>query len=185
MPVDGCARGHGRARVNKPSALCAPSAPLLGRKLVSALTPPSSLSAAEAFSHLGAPGVKGLRGIAIVNAGKGSAVCLGYVQRTPSQIPGWDVCPACLCTTKEAAGKAMQSSPRPFRKTWANRRGKTLNCAGEVLRVPGGRESQRAQRCGGTIFVLGGSAVCTFPPPQRAPPAPRARLVLFRSPGGG
>ena len=28
----------------------------------------------------------------------------------------------------------------------------------------GGRESQRAQRCGGTIFVLGGSAVCTFPP---------------------
>ena len=58
MPVDGCARGHGRTRVNKPSALCAPSPPL-GRKLVSSLTPPSSLPAAEAFPHLGAPGVKG------------------------------------------------------------------------------------------------------------------------------
>lgn len=85
MPVDGCARGHGRARVNKPSALCAPSAPLLGRKLVSALTPPSSLSAAEAFSHLGAPGVKGLRGIAIVNAGNGElcawATCSAHLAK--------------------------------------------------------------------------------------------------------
>ena len=35
------------------------------------LTPPSSLSAAEAIPHLGAPGVKGLRSIAIVNAGNG------------------------------------------------------------------------------------------------------------------
>lgn len=105
--------------------------PLLGRKLVSALTPPSSLSAAEAFSHLGAPGVKRITRHCYCKCWKRGAVCLGYMQRTPSQIPGWDVCPACLCTTKEAAGKAIQSSPRPFRKTWANREGKTLNCAGE------------------------------------------------------
>lgn len=56
---------------------------------------------------------------------KRGAVCLGYMQRTPSQIPGWDVCPACLCTTKEAAGKAIQSSPHaPFVKLGLTERAK-------------------------------------------------------------
>ena len=131
MPVDGCARGHGRARVNKPSALCAPSAPLLGRKLVSALTPPSSLSAAEAFSHLGAPGVKGLRGIAIVNAGNGELCAWATCNAHQPNI--WMGCVPCVPVHDQGGcGKSdTELPPRPFRKTWANREGKTLNCAGE------------------------------------------------------
>lgn len=58
-------------------------------------------------------------------------------------MPGWDVCPACLCTTREAGGKLKRSPRAPSPQTWDNGEGAILKSSGDG---PWGREG--AGLCG-------------------------------------
>lgn len=73
---------------------------------------------------------------------------------------------------------AKQSPPHPCSQTWDNRVGAVLRSAGEGPRRPAGAAPRWDHLCSPRLRCLYFSAA------PRAP-APRARLVLFHSPGRG
>lgn len=172
MPVDECARGHGRARVNKPAERLGTGVLPCSAEDLSAFSAPSSrLTAAEAPLHLGT----------------GYAALLLQMQETRSCSPRrhahlclGGLCALPACARLKRLGESKTELPALLSQTWSHGESELLKSS-ERPRGPGARASAGAaprwdHLCSRQLGCLYFSA-------PRCAPAPRARLVLFHSPG--
>lgn len=144
MPVDECARGHGRARVNKPAERLGTGVLPCSAEDLSAFPAPSSrLTAAEAPLHLGT----------------GYAALLLQMQETRSCSPRrhahlclGGLCALPACARLKRLGESKTEPPALLSQTWSHGEGELLKSSERPRGSGGAGLGRRGAALGPSLF---------------------------------